>query len=212
MQCLVFLTLCVAVASTLAVQPLTNVHQTAAAPAFCHGLQCPKYTVTQSFTGYQLRHYEKSVWVATNLTTMEFTDSDSSSMFFKLFHYISGNNTRNMKIEMTAPVVLKVEHGPGPTCESFFYNHFMIPFEFQDNPPVPTDPTVYITEMPAFDVYVKSFGGRPTFNDKMTMIESLAAEIGHPSLFEERFYYFAGYDGPYTIHARHNEVWLVARH
>lgn len=202
---LAILSVCVAVASSLAVQP-------SAAPAFCHGLECPNFTVAHSYSGYELRHYEKSVWVATNLTTMEFSDQDNSAMFFKLFHYISGNNTSHMKIEMTAPVLLKVEHGPGPTCESFFYQHFMVPFEFQNNPPAPTDPDVYITELPPFDVYVKSFGGRPTFDDKMMMIENLVEEIGSPSAFEERFYYFAGYDGPYTIHNRHNEVWLVAKH
>ncbi|OWF53804.1 heme-binding protein 2-like [Mizuhopecten yessoensis] len=212
MRCLVYLTYCVAVSCALAVvQPLPNVQQ-AAPPAFCHDQECPKYSVTQSFTGYELRHYEESVWVATNLTTMEFTQNDSSEMFFKLFHYISGNNSKHVKIPMTTPVILKVEHGPGPTCESFFYDHFMVPFEFQDDPPVPTDPSVYITVLPPFDVYVKSFGGRPSFDEKMAMIESLVTEIADPSRFEERFYYFAGYDGPYTINHRHNEVWLVARH
>ncbi|XP_060062818.1 heme-binding protein 2-like [Ylistrum balloti] len=212
MQYFVYLTACVAVASAVAVNPLANVHSQTASPDFCHDLECPHFSVVQTFSGYQLRHYEKSMWVATNKTTMEFTDQDNSEMFFKLFHYISGNNTRHTKIEMTAPVLLKVEHGPGPTCESFFYQHFMIPFEFQASPPVPTDPSVYITELPPFDVYVKTFGGRPTFDDKMAMIESLVTEIGNPSLFEERYYYFSGYDGPYTIRDRHNEVWLVARH
>lgn len=43
--------------------------------------------------GYELRQYEASKWVMTNLTTMVFTDADDKAMFDKLFYYISGNNS-----------------------------------------------------------------------------------------------------------------------
>jgi hypothetical protein len=43
--------------------------------------------------GYELRQYEASKWVMTNLTTMVFTDNDDKAMFDKLFYYISGNNS-----------------------------------------------------------------------------------------------------------------------
>ena len=43
---------------------------------------------------YELRSYFKSTWVATNITTMTFTEEDERELFDRLFHYISGNNTK----------------------------------------------------------------------------------------------------------------------
>ena len=36
------------------------------------------------------------MWVATTLTRMLYTDDDNRLMFFKLFGYISGNNSAGM--------------------------------------------------------------------------------------------------------------------
>ncbi|KAJ8304508.1 hypothetical protein KUTeg_018091 [Tegillarca granosa] len=158
--------------------------------------------------GYEIRRYEASRWVATNKTTMEYTDQDRREMFFRLFHYISGNNTQDLKIPMTSPVLTKVSHGPGPTCESDFFMYFMIPFNMQANTPKPTDSKAYIVDMPQMDVFVKSFGGRPSEDDKIHQLELLASEIVDVNQFESSFFFTAGYDGPYTLN-RHNEVWLA---
>ncbi|KAK3097500.1 hypothetical protein FSP39_010229 [Pinctada imbricata] len=183
------------------------------APAFCHGLDCPEYTVARTFSkGYELRNYKPSKWVATNLTAMEFTDDNRREMFYKLFYYISGNNSAHMKINMTAPVLREVFHGPGPTCESTFITHFMIPFGLQNDVKAPTDPSVYIRDMPAMSVYVRSFPGHPSAQDSMNELQKLADQINDPSQYEDMFYFFAGYDGPYVLSSkRHNEVWLVAK-
>lgn len=49
----------------------------------------------------------------------------------KLFGYISGGNAANAKIDMTAPVLTKVEPGQGPTCESTFTVSFYNPYKYQ---------------------------------------------------------------------------------
>ena len=54
---------------------------------------------------------------------------------------------------MTAPVLDEIDSLPNG-----LYNvtrRFMIPFEHQANPPAPTDPTVFITRLPAMKVYVE---------------------------------------------------------
>ena len=59
-----------------------------------------------------------------------------------------------MKIDMTAPVLTTIIHGAGPNCRSTFVEHFMIPFAHQAAPPVPSDPTVFLADQPAMDVFV----------------------------------------------------------
>ena len=49
----------------------------------------------------------------------------------RLFDYIGGQNEPNVKINMTAPVVTKVEHGDGPFCKSNFTVSFFVPFADQ---------------------------------------------------------------------------------
>lgn len=119
-------------------------HAHAHLPGFCNNLDCPKFSVLQTYKvnkcvyishnqclifpsyriafillllfffwnlyfllfdqskrvflisskeGYELRQYESSKWVMTNLTAMIFTDDDDKEMFDKLFYYISGNNS-----------------------------------------------------------------------------------------------------------------------
>lgn len=60
-----------------------------------------------------------------------------------------------MKIPMTAPVLTNITHGAGPDCESLFEMHFMIPFDLQEDTPIPTDPKLYITTLPQIEAYVK---------------------------------------------------------
>lgn len=49
----------------------------------------------------------------------------------KLFNYISGANSANAKIEMTAPVLTKIEPGQGPACNSAFTMSFYQPWKYQ---------------------------------------------------------------------------------
>lgn len=199
------------VISLTLVVALSSAVPTSHSPSFCHDLDCPTYSVVQTFKeGYELRRYAPSKWVATNITTIEYTDEINRELFYKLFYYISGNNSAHMKIPMTAPVLRTVIHGAGPACEDEFVTHFMVPHNMQTNTPTPTDPKAYLVTIPEMLVYVKSFPGRPTDSDRVAKIDELAQEIGDPSKYHDDYFYFAGYDGPYVV-ARHNEVWLAAK-
>ena len=59
-----------------------------------------------------------------------------------------------MKIAMTAPVLSKVEPGQGPACTSNLTRSFFLSDKLA-TPPKPTDPSVYLTELPGFVAYVR---------------------------------------------------------
>ena len=105
-------------------------------PIFCHGLDCPKYTVLNSTKDYEVRQYAKSQWARTTVEIDNYTTAVDIG-FQRLFLYISGQNVDKKHIPMTAPVTVKVVPGAGPYCNSTFIISFMVPFSFQPNPPQP---------------------------------------------------------------------------
>lgn len=179
-------------------------------PEFCRDLDCPRYTVLETNDKFEKRRYEPSVWVATKTIRMLYTEQDRTTMFFKLFHYISGNNSAHSKIDMTTPVVTEVIHGQGPDCESNFTMHFLIPYALQANPPQPTEKDVFIRHVPEMTVFVKQYGGFDTDQTKLKNLQGLIDDLNAASKsYRDDLFYTAGYDGPYAL-KRHNEIWTVA--
>ncbi|CAH2253148.1 Hypothetical predicted protein [Pelobates cultripes] len=59
-------------------------------PDFCKGIKCPRYRVVNKYNGFELRAYEPTNWVTTNLDWSR-NDHDIESGFFRLYQYISGD-------------------------------------------------------------------------------------------------------------------------
>ncbi|KIY95363.1 Heme-binding protein 2 [Monoraphidium neglectum] len=93
------------------------------APWFCHDLECPKYKLVENLT-------DIAKWVTTTVEGKSY-DASVATGFWRLFKYISGNNKDAAKVEMTAPVTVKVLPGQGPACKDSFTISFFIPFEHQ---------------------------------------------------------------------------------
>lgn len=94
---------------------------------------------------YEERLYPTQKWVKTQMKGIS-KDAVSSPMFWKLFNYISGQNSKEVKIPMTSPVSTYIEPGSGPNCESTFTMAFYIPQAFQEDTPEPTEDGVSIEE------------------------------------------------------------------
>ncbi|KAK4023813.1 hypothetical protein OUZ56_009212 [Daphnia magna] len=174
------------------------------------GIKTAPYTVIRQEKDYEERLYPAQKWVKTRVENIS-KDSASSAMFWKLFNYISGQNSKQIKIPMTAPVTVFIEPGSGPNCESTFTMAFYIPSEFQEDTPEPTADDVSIEERPEFKVLTRTYGGfsndRVTKQEHINLFTSLSEE-DKQLVDQSAPYYYAGYDPPFKLFFRRNEVWM----
>ncbi|CAB1435489.1 unnamed protein product [Pleuronectes platessa] len=180
---------------------------------FSTGLQNPEFTAVEGNKAedYEVRTYHATKWVSTSLSGMHL-DEAMKDGFRRLFSYIQGNNQKKVKVEMTAPVTGRVDPGAGPACESQFTVSFFIPVEHQENPPEPSDPQVFVEHREEFTAYVRRYGGFSNENLKreelLKLLESLQRD-GVP--FVDKPYYTVGYDSPFKLTNRRNEVWVLKK-
>merc|ERR1712115_635115 len=178
------------------------------APWFYHGLEGPEFVEVSNTSSYVVREYPESFWSATTVTGKNM-DEAGSEAFMRLFRYISGANERNQKIEMTVPVLASVQPGQGPFCKENFTYHFYLPREFQKDPPKPTDPRVTNVEVDALNVAVLSYPGWSNENKVISHGKELFEFLKQDNVtYTSENYFTAGYDSPFRLTDRHNEVWV----
>lgn len=179
-------------------------------PAFCNKLDCPEFKVLEDKPGYQLREYEASRWVSTNSVGISYKTALDND-FMLLFDYISGKNKAGKKIAMTAPVLNRIIPGQGPACENnFTMSFFVAPSE--RTPPEPTDSKVFLSQMRKMQVYVRSFPGFAREEKKwVDEAEKLAKALPSSASYIKEYYYTAGYNSPFQLLDRHNEIWFIAK-
>ncbi|XP_077342314.1 heme-binding protein 2-like [Lithobates pipiens] len=177
-------------------------------PKFCRELDCPVYRLVKQYDKFEHRAYEATRWVRTPLES-DFFGLGMVTSFRRLYKYITGSNAEEMKINMTVPVVIYVPLNQPPAGNSTM--SFFVPHEVQD-PPKPTDPKVYLSNSPAKSFYVRSFGNYALDSTYAMEAKVLAEELQALGLeFIDSFYLRSGYNDPFTLFDRHNEVWFVAK-
>ncbi|MGH0142877.1 UNVERIFIED_CONTAM: hypothetical protein FKN15_026732 [Acipenser sinensis] len=171
------------------------------------GLDFPKFdTVDSESADYEERHYEAAKWVSTVVTANEENEAAKKG-FWKLFNYIQGKNEKGTKIEMTIPVLKLVTHGSTSYTVSFF-----VPFLHQSSPLAPSEEEVIIEEKGEMTVFVRCFGGFVRGDKNSGEARLLAESLKRDGKsFQEDFYYTAGYDSPFKLLNRHNEVWYLKK-
>ncbi|XP_028667180.1 heme-binding protein 2-like [Erpetoichthys calabaricus] len=172
------------------------------------GPDIPKFTTPESEPAkdYEERRYEAAKW-ASAVIEGEVEKEAVKKGFKKLYSYIQGKNDKGVKIEMISPVINLVTHGSSNYTVSFF-----LPSSYQSNPPAPTQSGIFIEEKRAMTIFVRSFGGFTSTQRNAESARLLAESLkrdGRP--FHEEFYYTAGYDSPFKLINRRNEVWLLKR-
>ncbi|XP_015357159.1 heme-binding protein 2 [Marmota monax] len=160
---------------------------------------------------YETRHYGPAKWVSTSVESKDW-DSAIQTGFTKLNSYIQGKNEKEMKIKMTAPVTSFVEPGSGPFSESTITISLYIPSEQQSDPPRPSESDVFIEDRAEMTVFVRSFDGFSSAQKNQEQLLTLASILREEGkVFDEKVFYTAGYNSPFKLLNRNNEVWLIQK-
>jgi hypothetical protein len=110
---------------------------------------------------YEERIYPPQTWVRTSMRNNSREDC-TYPMFWKLFNYISGQNGRQLKIPMTAPVSVLVQPdddqcggAAAGDLQTTFTMAFYIPAPFDQDPPEPNESSVTIEYRPELRIFVR---------------------------------------------------------
>jgi len=177
-------------------------------PEFCHDLDCPHFTVVESHDEYEVRRYDASKWARTAFSDPNSGyDSSIRTMFWRLFNYIGGENADSQKIEMTIPVLTRCI--PNDAFDAMEHNFTMAFYLALDSAPEPTNSNVHLYDLPEITVYVRHFGGFASDYDYLTEAKLLKDALPEGTPYHDMFFYALGYDSPWTLINRRNEVWYV---
>ena len=156
------------------------------------------FVVDKKYDIFETRSYEATLFTSVKLSTKGYKDS-SSKGFSVLAGYIFGKNDRNEKISMTSPVAM--------TLEDSMTIMFMVPKAFKKNMlPKPDQSDIEFKEEPAKTFAAITFGGWA--NDKKIEVfkQKLTSALDAQEIkYSDRFYFF-GYNPPYEVFNRKNEV------
>lgn len=135
-------------------------------------------------------------------------------MFEKLFKYIQGENVKKEKIDMTAPVAVSTKLKEGNSSVLVIRMHFFVPPSQEKTIPEPTREDVNIVSYPAGCFYVHSFGGfvmsvGEKLLQKQKELEESLKKAG--KAYDKSDMVYAGYDSPFRLIFRHNEVWFKVK-
>lgn len=173
---------------------------------FLKGVEIAPYTVIKEGEGYEERAYPASPWVCRNNNVQE--PAMSTDSFWPLFGYMSGMNSNNEFIPMTAPITVKTAEDTeagNSTSQMCFY----LPESHHQNPPAPVTDDLLLENRPATNVFSRRTGGNLTSEQWRSLANELRTilESAEPTA-DLSFYYVAGYDSPSTATDRRNEVWF----
>ncbi|MBR9860766.1 heme-binding protein [bacterium] len=157
-----------------------------------------KYTVIKDYGTFEIRKYEPAVFSYTAMKAKSYSEN-SSQGFRKLANYIFGGNEKKQNIAMTSPVSM--------TMEDSVTMKFKLPegIDLKDAPK-PSDPNVKFEEEPEKKVAAISFGGWANDDKINTHIDKLKKLLEKEGIEHKNKFSYLGYNPPYDLINRRNEV------
>jgi len=156
------------------------------------------YVVKKKYDQFEIRSYEATLFTSVQLSTKGYKNS-SSKGFSILAGYIFGNNERNEKISMTTPVSMSLDDSTTMM--------FMVPKKLnKETLPKPNQSGIEFKEEPAKLIAAITFGGWANDEKIEKYKQELKAALNAEGIkYTDKFYFF-GYNAPYEVFNRKNEV------
>ena len=153
-----------------------------------------KYDLIYSENDFEIRFYPSSV------KAKVISKNNANGNFYKLFQFISGNNSKNEKIEMTTPVYMKSEDEKNKM-------EFVMPSKFNmDNISSPNDSSISIYETQAKYFACVRYGGYSNsskFQEHSTRLSEKLQEMDIKMIGD---IFYVSYNSPYKVFNRRNEA------
>ena len=157
-----------------------------------------KYTVLKEFDDFEVRQYEAAMFSSVKMNAKTYEET-SSSGFRVLAGYIFGGNDKNEKIAMTSPVVMEM----GDTTKM----SFMVPSNLKENElPKPNNGRIYFEKQAPKVMAAIRFGGWANDDRIEKYKQKLSLELEKKGLKHTGKFNYLGYNPPYALIARRNEV------
>jgi len=162
-----------------------------------------RYQIESLDGDFEVRHYAPRVQAETVLNAAPWKKSLNEG-FDRLANYIFGGNAQQMKIAMTAPVMVTVGAMDRATRTVAFKMPDSVPF---DELPAPNDRQITLRRVPARRVAALSYSGRYGEEIPARKRQELLTYVRAAGLLPIGDVTFAGYDAPWTLPwLRRNEV------
>ena len=190
-------------------------------------IESPKYEVLSADRSFEIRNYESFIIAETTVDKKSYQKSTNQG-FRIVADYIFGNNTKQDKIAMTAPVVTESskENGENDSVsekiamttpvvtetegDGKMKLYFVMPSEFKlDELPTPNNAQVSLIQIPAETRLVLNFSGWATESKIDAKIKALKDYASEKNL-EIGLVQVAQYNPPFTPpFMRRNEIWAT---
>ena len=156
------------------------------------------YIVQKKYDSFEIRTYEKTLFTTVQLPTSDFKNS-SGKGFSVLAGYIFGGNDRNEKISMTSPVAMSIEDS--------MTMMFMVPKKYSlAELPKPNNSLITFQELPSKTVAAIRFSGWASDQKIEKHKRELTLSLEKEGInYTDQFYFF-GYNAPYELFNRRNEI------
>lgn len=156
------------------------------------------YKVIKDYGSFEVRKYEPAIFSYVIMKPGSYRDN-SGTGFRKLAGYIFGGNDKKQKIAMTTPVTM--------TMDDSVVMKFMVPKNLKlDDLPKPNDSTIQFEQEEAKTVAALRFGGWANDSIIDAKIQELEMLLKENDLTIKGKFSFLGYNPPYEVFNRRNEV------
>ncbi|XP_064116634.1 uncharacterized protein LOC135222478 [Macrobrachium nipponense] len=181
--------------------------------------RCPRYTLLDWNTDYDVRQYPRTTWVSTVIISENRVLAELEG-YMRVQDYFYGLNDQGLVLNLTVPFVTQIKFGkhPGVLHEM---NDYTVSLYVQPSAtpnavelPTPISNEVLVDDLETKTVFVHSFEANVwdvTEKFLETKVETLMTQLRHNGeAFLDRYYYLASYSRPELYQPVYYEVWVYA--